>query len=91
MSQVADTELLIDLTEAGARREGAGAEERQGANSVTPARTHSRAHRKSGQNDAFTGEQVAQQLGQAQHGVQRRYRAEANPNFYRQISGKIPP
>ena len=37
VSQVPDTELLIDLTGTGAKREGAFVgEERQGANSVTP-------------------------------------------------------
>ena len=80
VSQVPDTELLIDLTETGARQRRRERGKARGKR--RDPRTDSRTHRKSAQNDAFTGEQVPQQLGQAQHGVQRRYRAEANPNFY---------
>ena len=54
-------------------------------------------HRKSEHNDAFKGEQVAQQLGQAQHGVQRRYSTEFLATHLKDVrlsaylSGKFPP
>lgn len=38
-------------------------------------------NRKSAHNDAFKGEQIAQHLGQAQHGVQRRYGSSSRSKF----------
>ena len=84
MSQVPDTELLIDLTETGARRSRRGKVRGKFRDPRTRALIGSRRR-------MMPSRESRSLSNSDRHSMASNEGTEANPNFYQHISGKIPP